>query len=182
MSKSAALAAVLALAVAVPSAAAYDLPADLIGVSYDLPDELLAFIAATPSSKDFAVGSGKLSKTQQGVADQFNFSARGTPSDATGHVRFNSSTFAETRGTVDCLFVFGNRAAVAGTFDDPPNELFPFFVIAVVDNGEPGSSPDQALLNMFDVHPGNADCGLFILETVVAPTIAQGNIVVKDRP
>jgi hypothetical protein len=177
MSKFAALAAVLALAAAVPTAAAYDLP---LGETYDLPEELLAFIAATPPEKDFAVGSGRFTKGQP--ADAFNLSAHGSPTDAHGHVRFNVVDFAEEHGRVDCLFVMGNRAAAAGAFTDPSGP-FTDFTIVVEDNGEPGKgSPDQALLLLEAPPLGALDCGLedALLLSALLP-IEQGNIVVKDR-
>lgn len=185
MSKFAALAAVLALAAVVPTAAAYDLP---LGVSYDLPEELLAFIAATPPDKDFAVGSGKFSKTQHGVAEQFNFSAHGTLAEARGKIRINSATFGETQGEVTCLLVESvngvGRAGIAGRFppDEPLGGQFTHFILAVADNGEPKDVPqDAALFVPSNADLGQPDCGLSFLESFGSVPIEQGNIVVKDR-
>jgi len=169
MKRSLVLFIVVLLSAVVPSTAA----------AYLLSPELLAFIASVPATNDFAVGEGKFSKGQP--AEQFNIAAHGSPIAAKGHVRFNSATFVEARGEVDCLLVSGNQAGIAGTFDDPPDEQFPYFVVAVEDNGEPsgGASPDRAVLSQSD-HPPGADCGLSTVE--FATTIRQGNIVVKDRP
>jgi hypothetical protein len=178
MSKLAALAAVLALVAAVPTAAAYDLP---LGVSYDLPDDLLAFIAATPSSKDFAVGSGRFAKGQP--ADGFNISAHGSPLDAKGHVKFNSPTFTvEIRGEVDCLTVSGNTAGVSGPITSPTDTGFDRFIVGIEDNGEP-SSPvrDRAILILSTDPVVAPDCGLGDLLGPEAQNIVQGNLVVKDR-
>ena len=146
--------------------------------AYLLSTELLAFIASVPAGNDFAVGEGKFSKGQP--ADQFNVAAHGSPTDAKGHVRFNSAIFGEARGDVDCLFVMGNKAGIAGTFDEPIDPQFPFFVLAVEDNGEPSSLVrDRAVLAQGTQPPG-PNCGL---ETIAfAQPIIQGNIVVKDRP
>jgi hypothetical protein len=176
MSKLAALAAVLALVAAVPTAAAYDLP---LGTTYDLPAELLAFIASTPSSKDFAVGSGRFSKGQP--ADGFNISAHGSPTDAKGSVKFNSPTFGEIHGEVDCLTVSGYSAGVSGTITRPTDTGFERFIVGIQDNGEP-SSPvrDQAILILSTDPVVLPDCGLGDLLDG-APPIVQGNLVVKDR-
>jgi hypothetical protein len=176
MSKLAALAAVLALSAAVPTAAAYELP---LGVSYDLPDELLAFIAATPSSKDFAVGSGRLFKGQP--VDGFNISARGTPLDAQGTVKFRSPSFLEVRGTVTCVFVTGNRAGVSGVLDQP-FDGFTHFSVGLEDNGEPsGPMKDRAALVRDTAPIVEADCGLAFAFSGGSLPIEQGNIVVKKR-
>jgi hypothetical protein len=176
MSKLAALAAALALVAAVPTAAAYDLP---LGVTYDLPEELLAFIAATPSSKSFAVGSGRFSKGQP--ADGFNISAHGSPWDAKGTVRFKSADFLEVRGTVTCVFVSGTRAGVSGELDQP-FQGFTHFAVGMEDNGEPnGAFPDQAILVRRTAPLLDADCGLDYAFSFGALPIEQGNIVVKDR-
>jgi hypothetical protein len=170
MKRSLALLCVLLSAALIPSTA----------LAYLLPADLLAFIASVPSSHDFAVGEGKFSKGQP--ADQFNIAAHGSPTDAKGHVRFNSTGFAEARGEVDCLFVTGNKAAIAGTFDEPLDGQFPYFIVAVQDNGEPGGGvPDQAVLAPINAHPGTVDCGFAATIELTTP-IVQGNIVVKDRP
>src|SRR5687767_5079146 len=97
MRKIAALAAVFALGATVPAASALEV--------YDLPAELLAFIASVPASDDLAVGEAKFFRTQKGVAEQLNFSAHGTLSAAKGQLRVNSELFGEGRGEVTCLFV-----------------------------------------------------------------------------
>jgi hypothetical protein len=146
--------------------------------AYLLSTELLAFIALVPAGNDFAVGEGKFSKTIRGEAEQFSVAAHGSPMDAKGHVRFNSASFGEARGEVDCLKVASNKAGIAGAFDDPPDEELPFFVVAVEDNGEPnGLTADRAVLVQSSEQP--IDCG-FSLVGFAAP-IAQGNVVVKDR-
>jgi hypothetical protein len=162
----------LALAALVPGAAA----------AYLLSDELLAFIASVPPTRDLAAGEGKFSRGQP--AQQFNVAAHGGPLDATGNVRFNSEGFAEVKGTVDCLFVTGNRAGVAGVLAQGigPSGAFRFFVLALEDNGEPGGAvPDRATFEVSTAHTSAADCGLADAIGLGSTPIVQGNIVVMDR-
>jgi hypothetical protein len=178
MSKFAALAAALALAAVVPTAAAYDLP---LGTTYDLPEELLAFIAATPASKDFAVGSGRFSKGQ--AAEGFNISAHGSPADAHGHVKFTDPILGEVRGEVDCLAVSENTAGISGRITGAADPELEAFIVGIRDNGEPSSSPrDQAILALSTDPIVIPDCGLGDFLADGAPAIVQGNLVVKDRP
>jgi hypothetical protein len=165
------VAAVLAAA-AIPASAA----------AYALSDDLLEVLATAPASRGVAVGSGKFSKGQP--SDQFHVSGHGTPSEARGSIRLNTEGFAEVRGRVDCVFVFGALAGVAGTLDQPvgPAGEFRYFALAVVDNGEPGdATPDAAIYEVRDVPAWGGDCGLVPLLTLGAPPILQGNIVVKTK-
>ena len=143
---------------------------------------LLAFNASAATSNDFARGEGKFSKGQP--AEQFQFSADGSPTSTRGSVRFNSASLGEARGTVDCLFVSGNQAAVAGSFEQPLGGQYQFFVLAVQDNGDArkGVPADQAVLIGESTHTEDADCGLATAISLgPLPVIAQGNITVKDR-
>jgi hypothetical protein len=156
--------------------------ADLL--QYQLSQPLLDFIAATPDHRDLAVGEGKFSTTQKGVSDQVTFSGHGTPVDARGSVVVHQTGFVDEHGTVNCVFVTGNRAALSGTFDEPTG-LGEFFTVIVEDNGEPSQSnptPDRALAlpstASFDEFPF---CGFSALEVGQLP-IVQGNVVVLDRP
>jgi hypothetical protein len=177
MSKLAALAAALALVAAVPTAAAYDLP---LGATYDLPADLLAFIASTPSSKDFAVGSGRFSRGQP--REGFNISAHGSPTDAHGHVKFTDPILGEVRGEVDCLAVSGNTAGISGTVTSAADPELEAFIVGIRDNGEPNNSPrDQAILALSTDPIVIPDCGLGDFIADGAPEIVQGNLVVKDR-
>jgi hypothetical protein len=156
--------------------------ADLL--QYQLSQPLLDFIAATPEGRDLAVGEGKFSTTEKGVSDQVTFSGHGTPTDAVGSVVYHMTGFSEEHGTVHCVYVIGNRAALSGTFDQPVGGVFPFFTVVVEDNGEPSATnptPDQALAytltQSFDEFP---DCGFSALAVGQLP-IVQGNVVVIDR-
>ena len=171
MKRSLTLFIVVVLAALVPSTAA----------AYLLSTELLAFIASVPATNDFAVGEGKFSKGQP--AEQFNVAAHGSPMIANGHVRFNSATIGEARGEVDCLFVMGNKAGIAGSFDEPLGGQYPYFILGVEDNGEPrkGGPADQALLAGQLTDTGDLDCGLAAALDIGTQPIVQGNIVVKDR-
>ena len=143
---------------------------------------LVASNASAATSNDFARGEGKFSKGQP--AEQFYFSADGSPTSAKGSVRFNSASLGEARGTVDCLFVSGNKAAMAGSFEQPLGGQYPFFVLAVQDNGDARKAvaADQAVLIGESTHTGDADCGLTTATSLgPMPLIVQGNLTVKDR-
>lgn len=151
--------------------------------AYLLSDELLAFIATVPATDDLAAGEGKFAKGQP--AQQFTVAAHGNVFEATGNVRLNIEGFAETRGRVDCLFVFENRAGVAGMLEQPvgPAGAFRFFVLALEDNGEPSDDlvPDRAVVDVTPAHTSDADCGLAAALSTGGALIVQGNVVVKDR-
>jgi hypothetical protein len=164
-------AAVLA-AVVIPAGAA----------AYALSDELLEVLAAAPASRGIAVGEGNFSKGQP--SDRFHVAAHGTPADARGSVRLNQEGFAEVRGRVDCVFVFGALAGVAGTLEQPvgPAGELSYFALALVDNGEPGgATPDMAIYEARNVPAWGGDCGLVALLSLGAPPILQGNVVVKTK-
>lgn len=164
-----AAAAALLVAVVIPAGAA----------AYVLSDDLLEVLASAPASRGIAVGEGKFAKGQP--SDQFHVAAHGTPSDARGHVRLNQEGFAEVRGRVECVFVFGALAGVAGTLEQPVGE-FDYFALALVDKGEPGSaSTDAALYEVRTVPAWGGDCGLVALLSLGAPPILQGNIVVTTK-
>jgi hypothetical protein len=158
-------------------AAAFVIPAG--AAAYVLPDELLDVLATAPASRGVAVGEGKLAQGQP--ADQFHVAAHGTPFDARGHVRLNQDGFAEVQGRVECVFVFGALAGVAGTLEQPVGE-FHYFALALVDNGEPGGAvPDAAIYEIRTVPAWGGDCGLVALLGLGAPSIVQGNIVTKTK-
>jgi hypothetical protein len=171
--KAAAVVAVLALGVAAPAAYA----------TYALSGELLAYIAKVPPTNDFAVGEGKFVKGRS--VEQFTLASQGSLIDASGSVRLRSQTFSQfgdIKGKVTCLLVQGNRAGISGNVQNPPPGAQPVFVVAVEDNGEPGSAvPDRAIFALIDVPPVEGDCGLSFLIDPGAGPIVQGNVVVKDR-
>lgn len=163
---------VLLLSALVPSTAA----------AYLLSNRPLAFNAGVAASDESVRGEGKFSKGQP--AEQFYLSADGSPTPVKGSVRFNSASLGESRGTVDCLFVSGNKAAVAGSFERPLGGQYPFFVLAVQDNGpaRKGAAADQAVLIGESTHTGDADCGPATATSLgPMPPIVQGNITVKAR-
>jgi hypothetical protein len=150
--------------------------------AYVLSDDLLEVLASAPVSRGIAVGEGRFSKGQP--KDQFHVAAHGTPADARGHVRLNQEGFAEVRGRVNCVFVFGALAGVAGTLEQPVGlgGEFSYFALALVDNGEPGSATsDVALYEVRNVPAWGGDCGLVALLSLGAPPILQGNVVVKTK-
>ncbi|MDH3755873.1 MAG: hypothetical protein OEU32_18580, partial [Acidimicrobiia bacterium] len=91
--------------------------------------------AAAPSATDSATGAGRLAD-----GGQFQFNAKGSPADASGHLRydilFEGAPWADSKGTVECLYVSGNVAAISGPFDDPASTALPYFLLVVIDNGK----------------------------------------------
>jgi sorbitol-specific phosphotransferase system component IIA len=157
--------------------------ADLI--SYALSQELLAYMAAAPSSDDLAVGEAKFMKTNMGQSAQVTLAAHGNPLDASGNVRISFSPDLEGRGTVNCIFVSGNQARLSGPLKEPiviPNfGTVDHFHITATDNGEPNGTnpPDEAFVVLFRTTTPPVSC----TQALVPPDpITQGNIVIKDRP
>jgi hypothetical protein len=173
--KFAAVSAALACAIAAPTATALE--------TYDLPADLLAFIASVPPTNDFAVGSGRFGKGQ--LAEGFNLSAHGSGLDAKGQVHFESAFLGgDFRGKVDCLVVSGDQAGLSGPLDEPPadNPTVTHFIIGVQDLGEPRGTPvDRAVISHATSPPMGALCGVGNLLGDEGAPITQGNIVVKDR-
>ncbi len=175
--------AILTIAVAgiVPAVAAAEL-------EYALSQPLLDFIAATPDSRDLAVGEGKVA-VLSGDRDQVTFTGHGTPTDARGEITYHaiSEVFeASEHGTVDCVNVFENRAALSGQFDEPVllgGEPAEYFLVLVEDNGEPTATdlePDRARVV---VATNDQDCTETLAFTAFTPLpVEQGNVVVMDRP
>lgn len=85
--------------------------------AYVLSDDLLEVLATAPASRGVAVGEGKFSKGQP--ADQFHVAAHGISTDARGSIRLNQEGFAEVRGQVNCIVVYGAVAGISGTLDQP---------------------------------------------------------------
>ena len=163
------VAAALVAAIAVPAAAG----------AYELSDELLQVLATAPLDRGVAVGEGRFSTGQP--SDQFILAARGTPLEASGSIRLAKEGFAEIRGRVGCVFVFGGFAGVAGTLDQPVGE-YGFFSMAVVDNGEPGGGvPDAALYELRTAPSLTGDCGLVSLLSLGAPSMLHGNVVLRNK-
>ena len=138
--------------------------------------------AAPPN--DSAIGSGKVA-VLGGTAASFSLSAHSGPQgeDAKGNLNFRDISFnvpgsaEKATATVTCLAVSGNRAAIVGEFKkDTPFPGFPFAVIVVEDNGEPGGAvPDRGLALGFRISPPCQD----VLSFFTQP-LEQGNVVVRD--
>ena len=170
----------IAVAGVVPAAAAAEL-------EYALSQPLLDLIAATPESRDLAVGEGKL-EVAFGEREQVTFAGHGTPSDARGNATYHASgpVFqASEHGTVDCVNVVGNHAALSGKFDEPivlgGEPAGQYFVVLVEDNGEPSATnpdPDRARLIPSTQREDCTDS--FALAFASLP-VMQGNVVVIER-
>ena len=73
-----------------------------------------ALPASVAAGQHTVRGFGKDSQGQE-----FRLRADGTPSQAAGRVLFGFGVAGPQRGTVDCLWVEGRRAALTGTLDAP---------------------------------------------------------------
>jgi|1185.fasta_scaffold372581_2 hypothetical protein len=117
-----------------------------------------------------------------GCGGEANFTAQGTPADPQGNVRIRQfHQLVDSRGSVDCVAVDGNRATISGRLENPsPATDGPIYAILIEDNGSPGSggvNPDRMHIayGRFPV-----DCTLGNLFPPAFP-VARGNVVVKDN-
>jgi hypothetical protein len=92
----------------------------------------LGLLPAAVDAHDFPVrGSGTYGN---GLA--FSLQATRSPANTSGHVAFETNSFGDPEGTVDCLFTKERRAALSGTIDNPTSDLTHFLIFAW-DKGEP---------------------------------------------
>jgi hypothetical protein len=135
---------------------------------------------AAPQSQ--LTGSGIVLYRLDGGADpvysRFAVSAHGMPGDndldAEGSVNLDIEGHGSSKGSVDCLDVRGNIAAVAGTLNNPIDG-FGYYFARVVDNG-PGNSgvPDNVAVTLTE-EPSACN------PRRVPSEIHSGNFTVKDR-
>lgn len=137
-----------------------------------------ASVTAAPGV-DSAVGSGHLAD-----GGRFQFNAKGDPSDASGHVRydilFQGAPFAESKGTVECLDVVGNIATISGTFDDPAHTALPYFLLVIIDNGKGPADQAKVIISPDKIFQ-DADCGRARVEAFPPEIGAKVTAKVKDR-
>jgi hypothetical protein len=136
-----------------------------------------AVAAAAP--QDFTSGSASYECEQNCGAD-LNWTGHGTPADAHGNAQIRQQ-FVNSRGTVDCVAVDGNRATVSGQLQNPsPATDGEFYAISVEDNGPPRSNdpePDRIQVG-YIFHPIACEFGN---EFPPVFPVSRGNVVVMDR-
>ena len=149
-------------------------------LDYELPQDLIDFIAATPEDRDLAVGAGKFFLTQRGQFTPVTFSAHGNLADARGNIEL---TDLNVHGDVDCLSVVGNIATLSGQLREPVSlssaATLTQFQVHVVDNGEPvgGQPVDLVRVDLYPAALPGSDC----LAPLPPDPIVQGNVVVMER-
>ncbi len=120
----------------------------------------VAGLAVWPSGVDASRhstrGSGQVASTAGRLS--FSFRAEGTPSQATGHARFDLGFGTTAEGTVDCLAVQGRRAALTGELAQPI-QGFTRFKIVVKDNGPAERRPRDEYSGSLT---GSASCTEFL--------------------
>jgi hypothetical protein len=139
----------------------------------------LAFAAgpANAAPQDFASGSASFVCLED-CSGSLAFTGHGTPADAHGTVKIDIPSTIQSRGSVDCVAVDGNRATISGVLDKPsPGLDGPFYALQVEDNGSPGTSGDRISV-AFGRFP--VQCALANGSSPVFP-VSRGNVVVKDN-
>jgi hypothetical protein len=146
----------------------------------------VAALAAVPAAaqaapQDFTSGSASYECSQDCGADLM-WTGHGTPADARGHARIDQpSVFIDSKQTVDCVDVDGNRATISGRLAKPSGATDgEFFAIYVEDNGPPVKDdpvPDRIHVGY---HFMPIDCTLGNEFAPIFP-VSRGNVVVMDR-
>jgi hypothetical protein len=131
---------------------------------------------AGAAPEDFTSGSASYDECVNCGADLI-WTGHGTPANARGqaHIR-QPSVLVDSKATVDCVFVEGNRATVSGRLEKPsPATDGPFYEITIEDNG-PGRTDRIDVGYIFfpiDCEAGNQFPATF--------AVSRGNGVVMDR-
>lgn len=142
---------------------------------------LAAMPGVAVAAEDFTSGSVSYECEQNCGAD-LNWTGHGTPADAHGqaHIR-QPGLLVDSKATVDCVIVTGNRATISGRLDDPsPATDGPFYAINVADNGPPSAN---------DPDPDRVEVGYTFLPIDCTQPhqfepffpVTRGNAVVMDR-
>jgi hypothetical protein len=147
-------------------------------------------LSADPPQQLFAVGGGYRLIPPFG-AQNFAFAGQQTPTGPRGYMVYDyivgsTQEVAKVRASVDCLFVLGNRAELAGLIQgESPIPGLQYADLVVQDNGQPGAGiPDEITQYLVgsDAPPRPGACfGLIPPSQVPAANpITGGNIVVHD--
>jgi hypothetical protein len=140
--------------------------------------------AASAAPQDTVAGSGLFPG-----ATHLNINGHGTLTDARGQANFKFTEDLRRKGEVDCINAIGNRAAVAGTFDEPITTsggiTFTRFIILIEDAANGNSKKDpvrDGMLTIFDIQTqAQPDCGFSAFSRFNLPRIEQGNLTVHDK-
>ena len=136
--------------------------------------------AVAGSGTDRATGGGQVLVSDKGAGSTIAFTAQGTAQAARGQIQYVDRSAGTGRsqvvkhGTVQCIDATGNRAKLAGTWNDGGT-----FELIVVDNGEGAlAESDLITLQPNDTTPG---CGEDDDDDDNDPVaLARGNAQVYD--
>jgi hypothetical protein len=136
---------------------------------------------AAAAPEDFTSGSASY-ECQQNCGADLVWTGHGTPADGRGnaHIR-QPGLFVDSKATVDCVAVDGNRATVSGRVHKPsPATDGEFYAITVEDNGPPSANdPDPDRIQVgYTFLP--VDCEAANQFGAAFP-VSRGNAVVMDR-
>ena len=133
---------------------------------------------ASAAPQDFASGSASFVCVQD-CGGSIAFTGHGSGFDAHGTAKIDMPGTVQSRGSVDCVSVDGNRAILSGVLDKPsPGLEGPFWSIRVEDNGSPGTAADRIDFGTSRFH---IDCTDFSGAFPPVFPVSRGNVVVKDN-
>lgn len=121
-----------------------------------------------------------------GTGPQIVFAGVSAHSSSAGEDARGSMTFAvkgegnkPVHANVTCLIVSGNDAIATGLVTQPKDSAGQIVVLEAVDNGDPGSTPPDAIRFSFEgaIFQISPDCWLPELAPV---DVVHGNVVVND--
>ena len=106
---------------------------------------------------------------------EFSFRAKGSPTSASGQVFFETNSFGDFDGTVDCLYTVGPLAALSGSLDNPNTTSgLTHFMFVVEDKGatKPHKRPKDEIVTW--LRNGPFDC-----KTELAGSLADARKRIK---
>ena len=142
------------------------------------------FVASAGSPTDRATGGGQVLLGTQGAGNTIAFTAQGTPTDAKGQVQVIDRSVGtgqdqvKFHGLVECLFVDGTMAEIAGVERDSGAA----FTLRVVDNGEGANASDNDMIFFDDVADDMRCAADDNDDDDVQMALARGNAQVYDAP
>jgi hypothetical protein len=131
---------------------------------------------AQAATTDLTSGSASY-ECQIGCGADASWTAHGTPSDPHGTARIRLGQL-DSRASVDCVSVVGNRASISGVLERPtPGLEGPFYELDLEDNGSPGKVADRM---SFGTSRFPVDCTFGTQFTPTFP-VSRGNVLVQDN-
>ena len=147
-----------------------------IGAAIAIAALAIAPSAAQAAPEDFTSGSAWF-ECQQDCGAHVSWTGHGTPADARGQAHIIQPYYnLNSKATVDCVKVDGNRATISGRVEEPPaGSDGEYYAIQVEDNG-PGRLDRVSVGYIF--RPIDCTFGNEFPPTFEA---SRGNAEVKDR-